>query len=184
MSSHALGLRLSPVVAAAAVLALAPGPNAAGARAGVPVCAASRLATVYVNTTAGAGSRDGEYGFRNRSAGRCRLRGYPAVQMLKLSGAALSTTDEPAPGAYGIAVTPVTLAPGAVAYFGVHYAASTGYGTLRCPTSAALKLTAPGTAAGLTLHGPGGRIQPYGGSIPHLHCGILHVSALTARRFQ
>jgi hypothetical protein len=173
---------LAAIVGAAVAPALGT-PAAGAARAAAPPCPASQLAAVYVNTTAGLGSRDAEYGFRN--LGRpCALRGFPGVVMLRGSGAALPTTVLHAPGAYGIAVGQVRLGRNAVAYFGVHYAAQTGYDSLTCPTSAALRLTAPGTAAGLVVRGLGGRIQAYGGTIPHLHCGILHVSPVGARRFQ
>jgi hypothetical protein len=157
--------------------------GASPAGAAVPHCSAGQLAAVYVNATAGAGSRDAEYGFRN--LGRpCTLRGFPGVVMLAGSGAALPTTEQHAPGAYGIPVTLVPLGHGAAAYFGVHYASQTGYDGLSCPTSAALRLTPPGTTGGLVVRGRGGTIQPYGGTIPHLHCGIVHVSPVGARRFQ
>jgi hypothetical protein len=104
--------------------------------------------------------------------------------MLTSSGRSLPTTETHAPGAYGIGTRPVALAPSKVGYFGVHYPSATGFGRLRCPTSAALRLSAPGTGVGLVLRGRGGRIQPYGGSIPHLRCGTVRVSAVSARRFQ
>jgi hypothetical protein len=178
----ARGAALAVVAGAAAAGALGP-PPAGAARTAVPPCSASQLAALYVNTTAAAGSRDAEYGFRN--LGRpCTLLGYPSVVMLTGSGAVLSTTERHTPGAYGIAVRRVPVGHNAVAYFGVHFAAQTGYDRLRCPTSAALRLTAPGTAAGVVLRGRGGAIQPFGGTIPHLHCGILDVSPLGARPFQ
>jgi hypothetical protein len=168
-------------VAAGAVAAVAVGASPAGAAGSQ--CSAGQLAAVYVDATAGAGSRDAEYGFRN--LGRpCTLSGFPGVVMLAGSGAVLPTTEQHAPGAYGIAVRQVPLGRGAVAYFGVHYASQTGYDGLRCPTSAALRLTAPGTTAAPVVRGRGGMIQPYGGTIPHLRCGIVHVSPVGARRFQ
>ena len=179
--SGPVGVAATLAAAAGAAAALALGASPAGAAA--PPCSAGQLAAVYVNGTAGAGSRDAEYGFRNR--GRpCTLRGFPGVVMLATSGAALPTTEQRAPGAYGIAVGLVPLGHGAVAYFGVHYASQTGYDGLRCPTSVALRLTPPGATAALVVRGGGGIIQPYGGTIPHLRCGIVHVSPVGARRFQ
>lgn len=138
-----------------------------------------------MSTTGAMGSRDAEYGFKNLSTHPCELTGYPRVRMLTKSGGALSTTEQHAPGALGITTTQVTLGHNAVAYFDIHYASSTGYANLKCPPSAALKLTAPGDTTGLLLHGSAGRIQPYGGgSTLHLHCGIVHVTAVTAKRFQ
>jgi len=148
-------------------------------------CTAGELRVVYVNTTGAAGSRDAEYGFTNTGTASCTLRGYPTVQMLTSSGAKLSTTlSHAAAGAMGIPLKTVPLAHRAAAYFDVHYASQTGFGTLKCPTSAALRLTAPGQMAGTVLHGAGGEIQPYGGSIPHLHCGIVAVTPITGKRFQ
>lgn len=181
-----LGAR-SPLLLAAACLGasvlLAPASAPAGA-ARVPACAAAALSPVYVNTSAGAGSRDGEYGFENHGRSACALRGYPTVQLRASSGAALPTSENHAEGAYGITVKEVDLARGKVAYFGIHYAAQTGYGTLHCPTSSALALTPPGLTAALVVRGSGGQLQPYGGSTVHLHCGVLDVSALSAKRFQ
>ena len=137
-----------------------------------------------MNSTGAAGSTDGEYGFRNRSAHACALAGYPAVRMLRTSGASLSTTELHAPGAWGITVKPVVLAHGEIAYFGIHFADATGYGRLHCPVSGALELRAPGDGDRLLLRGRGGRIQPFGGTTVHLHCGVVHVSAVTAKRFQ
>lgn len=176
--------RLALLVAwmAAASLVVLAGAQVASAR--VPACAASALSPVYLNTTAGAGSRDAEYGFENRGPGACALSGYPNVRLQTGSGAPLATTEHHAVGAYGITVKPVELAHGAVAYFGIHYAAQTGYGSLRCPTSSALALTPPGLDHAYLLHGTGGELQAYGGSTVHLECGLLFVSALAAKRFQ
>jgi hypothetical protein len=169
---------------AAGALAVALTGAAAKASATTPLCSAHQLSAVYVDASGAAGSVDVEYGFENTSTHRCEISGYPGVQMLKASGQKLATDEQLATGAYGITVKPVLLAHKAVAYFGVHYAAQTGYGNLKCPTSVAVKLSPPGTSVGLLLHGQGGKIQAYGGSIPHLQCGILHVSALSAKRFQ
>ncbi len=171
------------VVAAAVTLAVVLATSARGGGS-VAFCSAGQLAPVYVNSTGAAGSIDGQYGFRNRGSQRCELTGFPRVQMLKASGRPLSTTERLATGAYGIMVKPVFIAPAAVAYFGIHYASATGYGRRTCPTSAALTLTPPGGTIGLVLHGKGARIQPFGGTIPRLRCGIVDVSALTAKRFQ
>lgn len=176
-------MALGCVVLLGAVLALAVG-AAHGATRSTPGCAASELTPVFVDSSGAAGSIDVEYGFKNRSTQRCELQGYPTLRMLKASGGSLATTVLHAHGSWGITVKPVVVAPGSVAYFGIHFAAATGYGRLHCPTSAALRLTAPGTTTGLVLRGRSGRIQPYGGTTEHLHCGIVHVSAVTAKRFQ
>jgi hypothetical protein len=104
--------------------------------------------------------------------------------MLTKSGKNLSTTDEKAPGAFSIEEKAVVLAPGKTAYFGVLYADQTGYAKLTCPTSAALKFTPPQDTRTVTLHGSHAQIAPYGGSTGHTHCGIVRVTAVTAKRFQ
>lgn len=180
-----LGVAVSAAVLAGVGSAVAVAGRATKVGVSVPLCAASQLSPVYVLSTGAAGSVDGEYGFENRSSGRCRLIGYPRVRMLIRSGAALSTTERhAAPGAFGIRAKPVSLGHGSVAYFDIHYAAATGFGNLTCPTSAALDLAAPGDRTGLVLRGAGGRIRPFGGTTVHLHCGIVHVTPVTAKRFQ
>jgi hypothetical protein len=125
-----------------------------------------------------------EFGFTNHSAKTCSLYGYPGVQMLMKSGKNLSTTDEKASGAFGIQEKTVVLASGKTAYFGVLYADQTGYAKLTCPTSAALQFTPPQDTAKVTVYGSPTQIAPYGGSTEHLHCGIVRVTAVTAKRFQ
>ena len=152
--------------------------------ANVPRCAAASL-LVWVGPTQGAaGSVATEFGFTNHSAGTCSLYGYPLVQMLNKSGQNLSTSDQKAPGAFGILEKTVVLAPGKTAYFGVVYASQTGYANLTCPTSAALKFTLPQGTGTLLLLGAHAQITPYGGTTQHLTCGIVHVTPVTAKRFQ
>ncbi|MGA2805745.1 MAG: DUF4232 domain-containing protein [Acidimicrobiales bacterium] len=150
----------------------------------VPRCTTASL-LVWVGPTQGAaGSVAAEFGFTNHSSGTCSLYGYPLVQMLNKSGKDLSTSDQRAPGAFSIKERTVLLAPGKTAYFGVVYASQTGYANLICPSSAALRFTLPQSTGTLTLHGAHARITPYGGSTEHLQCGIVHVTPVTATRFQ
>jgi len=161
------------------------GPVAAQTRsASVPRCAPAALRVWSGPSTGAAGSRAAEFGFTNHSASTCFLHGYPRVQMLKKSGKNLSTSDQKAPGAFGIQAKTVVLAPGKTAYFGVVYASQTGYVNLTCPTSAALKFTPPQDTGTVTLRGSPAQIAPYGGTTQHLDCGIVHVTAVTAKRFQ
>jgi hypothetical protein len=134
-------------------------------------------------TSAAAGSRFDEFGFTNHG-GTCSLYGYPVVQMLKSSGTNLATYDESAPGAFSIREKAVFLTRGETAYFGVVYASQTGYANLSCPTSAALRFTPPQAVGTLTLEGAHAQITPYGGTIEHLKCGIVHITPVTAKRFQ
>lgn len=174
------------VVALVSVAALAvAGAAAGGASTATAHCAPGSLSAVFVNASGAAGSVIAEYGFRNDGSSACRLEGFPTVQMLKSSGAKLSTTEQhAAPGALGITEKTVVLKPKAVAYFGVDYPAQTGFGNLHCPTSASLRLTAPGASDSLVLHGRGANINAYGGSEVALHCGILRVTPVSADKFQ
>jgi hypothetical protein len=104
--------------------------------------------------------------------------------MLKKSGANLSTSEAKAQGSFKIQDKTVVLVPGKTSYFGVVYASQTGYANLTCPTSAALKFTPPQDAGSITLHGSHAQIKSYGGTTEHLKCGIIHVTPVTAMRFQ
>jgi hypothetical protein len=121
-----------------------------------------------------------EYGFLNVGRQTCVMRGFPAVTMLDNSGRRMPTiVRRIRPGATGYGtVTLVTLRKGERAWFIVFYADETGYGFDRCPTSARLRLTPPGDAHGVVLRGAHGRITPYGGTVHHLHCGIVNVGPL------
>ena len=174
-----------PSLAGALLLVAGVVASAAFGRAPATVCSPGQLRAVYVNSTRAMGTIAGEYGFENVTARRCGLRGYPRVQMLTRSGSVLATRYEhEAPGAFGIGSTKVVLAGHGIAYFAIVYASETGFGRLRCPTSAALKLTPPGLSVGLVLTGKGGQITPYGGSTVHLECGTVRVSLVAAKRFQ
>jgi hypothetical protein len=163
----------------------APGATRAAA-AGTARCTTSALQMWSGRWTVAAGTVAAEYGFTNRSSHACSLDGYPRVQLLKMSGANLPTSDEHAsPGAFGISQKTVVLAPGKTAYFGVVFHDQTGYGTLTCPSSAAVQFTPPQDASTLTLHGSRAKIAAYGGATQHqLHCGIVRLTPVTARRFQ
>lgn len=151
----------------------------------VPMCTTGQLALSYVNATGAAGSVARQYGLRNRSARRCRLSGYPKLQLLGATGRPLRTIEgHAAPGAFGITPRVMTVRPGAMAYFAVRYASATGYGGLACPIASALRVTPPGATVALVLRGPGARVRAYGGTTEHLRCGMLTVSAVTAHRFQ
>ncbi|MGH9073446.1 MAG: hypothetical protein ACRDZQ_04905, partial [Acidimicrobiales bacterium] len=65
-------------------------------------------------------------------------------------------------------------------WFAIEYATQTGYGSLQCPRSAALAVTPPNDFQHLVVSGPGGRLQPYGGTIQALHCGEITTSPVLA----
>jgi len=76
----------------------------------------------------------------------------------------------------------VVVAPGARAYFVIHYSDGAAFqgqpGYRVCPTSAELLLTPPGRTRSVTLSGKGGENTPYGRR-PGA-CGLVFVSAITA----
>ncbi len=183
MATIACAVALVPAMGLAVAVSPASAARVA-ARKSVPRCATASLRVWVGRTTGAAGSRAAEFGFTNDSNGTCSLYGYPRVQMLTKSGKNLSTTDEKASGAFGIQEKTVGLAPGKTAYFGVLYPSETGYANLTCPTSATLKFTPPQNTATIVLHGSPAHIAPYGGTTEHLHCGIVRVTAVTAKRFQ
>ena len=160
------------------------GPANSAAPGAAARCTPASLLVWAGPTQGAAGSVAAEFGFTNHAAGTCSLVGYPLVQMLNTSGKRLSTSDLRAPGAFNIKEETVLLPPGKTAYFGVVYASQTGYANLICPTAAALTFTLARNAGTLTLRGAHARITPYGGSTERLHCGIVHVTAVTAIRFQ
>jgi hypothetical protein len=179
----ACGLALVPAMGLVAAVSPA---SAARVRspASVPRCVRSALAVWSGRSTGAAGTIAAEFGFMNHSAKTCSLYGYPHVQLLTKTGKNLSTTEQTAPGAFSIKEKTVVLAPNETAYFGVLYADESGYPNLTCPTSAALKFTPPQTTRTVTLYGSHARIAPYGGSTEHLHCGVVRITAVTAKRFQ
>jgi hypothetical protein len=101
------------------------------------------------------------------------------------SGHPIPTTYQHTPAGFaGIPQHVVTLATGKRAFFGVFYADQTGYDNLSCPTSSRLRFRATITSPPLILTGAGARIRPYGGTITHLHCGIVQLTPVTGTKFQ
>jgi hypothetical protein len=145
--------------------------------------AASRClsAKLHVRLTVGvaAGSIGDTVTFTNASATTCTLRGYPGVQMLTANGRRLVThlhrgasVTVPA-----VPVRTVILASGREASFYLGYADETGYELLKCRTSAGVDITPPNATKPITVPW---HLQPYGGTIEHLRCGIITVSPVFA----
>jgi hypothetical protein len=157
----------------ATIAALAP----AAARAGGAVhrCYTTQLVAKPGPANAAAGSIGQTVSLRNTSASACTMSGYPGMLMLSASGHPLATEVH-----RGASVTVrsrpvrvVTLAPGHSALFDIGYGDATGFANARCPTSARVEITPPNDFAHLTISW---RLQPYGGSIRHLVCGLINVS--------
>jgi hypothetical protein len=163
----------------AASLVLAP----TGEASGVPKCAASHLKAWAGGQSGTAGGNVAEFAFVNKGASACSLIGYPKLQMLSSAGAQISTTDHSGAGA-GTVSPPrklVVIKPGKRAYFFVSYYVYTGTGSATCPTAAELALTPPGSSTAVTLSGSGAAIQPFAGSDTSVGCGVVYVTALSAK---
>lgn len=83
-------------------------------------CQTSTVRLGLVDTRAAAGHGLAIFEVRNTSARPCRASGYPEVELLDASGQVLAQ-GQPRPGSIvgGNPPSPVTIAAGAVAYFGV-----------------------------------------------------------------
>lgn len=173
-------LGASLLAASIAAPAALTAPVAGAAQA--PNCTLSQL-KVQAGTSSGAlGSILSEFSFVNTSSQTCSLSGYPKLQMLGGPGAQIPTSDSHAAHGFdGVSNKPVTLAKGQHAWFGVEYPDETGYGNLKCPRSTELSFTPPNVSGSLTLTGKGAQIEPYGGSIPHLHCGDVMITPVSAK---
>jgi hypothetical protein len=164
----------------------APATTAAGtpattiAAAAAPGCLATQLAVQVGPATGAAGSVGYTNDFKNISSTTCTLYGYPGLQMLTANSQPIPT-DVIRGTSVTVPYVPeklVTLVPGARADFDMGFAASTGYGNAKCPTSTRVEFTAPNDFQSLTV---ALAIQPYGGAtIAQLHCGEIHVSPVYA----
>ena len=139
-------------------------------------CSPAQLKVVLGRTDAAMGHLNQVVRFVNIGPVTCALRGYPRLQMLSRSGAAIATHDHDGTN-YTVPILPikvVTLAFGKSATFQVGYAAATGYGSAVCPTSARIRVFPPASQRPIVVVW---RLQPYGGpTIAKLHCGDLTLS--------
>jgi hypothetical protein len=134
-------------------------------------CRSADLVAHMTSVQGAAGSVIRTYTLTNTGTNTCTLVGYPGLQMLTSSGAKLTTTVVRTPDT----VTTAKLAHDVSVEFSMKYAAQTGYGSLSCPTSTSLEITPPNDYHYLTVTGPAGKLQPYGGTTQDLQCGIIDV---------
>jgi Domain of unknown function (DUF4232) len=164
---------------AAVLLGVASTPAAAA----VPKCTAAHLKPWAGGQTGTAGGNIAEFGFVNKGVRVCSLKGFPKLQMLDAAGQPIATTDTPNKGAGAPDYPPklVVLPPRKRAYFLVNYPVFTGTGSTSCPTATKLALTPPGSSSALVLGGSGAAIQPFAGNDTSLGCGLVYVSAVSAK---
>jgi hypothetical protein len=117
--------------------------------------------------------------FKNVSTTSCTMKGYPNLQMLDAAGNRI-TTHLNKGTSYTVQAMPeelITLLPGGEAMFDLGYSDSTGYENLKCPTSVQQEITPPGSYKPIIVNWS---MDPYGGSVPNLHCGEVTVSPVYA----
>lgn len=159
---------------------VAPSENAAISPVVLPNCILSQLSIIDGRDGVALGNIgvDG-IAFKNVSETACQLYGYPNLQMLDAAGNRI-TTHLNKGTSYTVQAMPeelITLLPGGEAMFDLGYSDSTGYGNLKCPTSVQQEIMPPGSDKPIIVKW---NMDPYGGSIPKLHCGEVTVSPVYA----
>jgi hypothetical protein len=117
-------------------------------------CTVPHYALSLLGTASTASGIEVTLGFRNTSLSTCTLSGFPAVELVKRSGAEISTTTVQS------GTLPATDFPSALvslghedtAYFNLIYA-DTGAKAAACPTAWAIQATAPTTSTRLRVSG-------------------------------
>ena len=155
--------------------------NARGVAGGVLVCTAHQLSVRYIRTGVAMGTASTQFAFVNTGR-RCRMRGFPKVQMLTATGANLPTTQKEIDTSVALRPKTVRLAKGGRAYFAIFYPDGTGMTGVSCPESTALRITPPEQRSSIVLRGGHGQIRAYGGNITHPHCGELRLTVVSAHR--
>jgi hypothetical protein len=145
--------------------------------AGPQRCHSNQLRARLGQSSGAAGSLRLSATFTNTSKSSCSLEGYPGMQMLNRAGKPIATSVQRGLSGVSTRVRIVSLAPGTAARFYMGFADATGYGNRKCPTSARVRVTAPNDFSSLTVDW---HLQPYGGTIQHLRCGLISVSPVTA----
>jgi hypothetical protein len=142
-------------------------------------CLLSELSVKPGQGGAAAGSIGQVVHFTNVSHATCTLDGYPGLQMLGAAGKPIATEVHRGSSVtvQALPVRLVNLLPGRVASFNLGYSDGTGFGNEKCPTSTRVEITPPNDYSHFTI---AWALQPYGGDIPHLECGLITVSPVFA----
>jgi hypothetical protein len=113
--------------------------------AGTTRCATSTLIASVVGGSGAAGTIETTLGLKSTGSAPCVLGGYPGLQLLSSSGAALPTKVIRG-GHYtftSMAPTTVTLTTGQSVYFNIGYSDVPVDNETSCPTSSSLEVTPP-----------------------------------------
>jgi len=160
-------------------------PGVASAQMAPPVqipagaCRTNQLAVSSVGSDGAAGTILDILQLTNVSGTTCVLNGYVTVQMLDASNAPMTTNNVNSGGFWAgyPGPSPVSLAPGAAAPFGLFWSDVPTGAETTCPTSMSQLITPPGQTTALTLTGVTmapcnsgtiniGPIRPPGSAIP------------------
>lgn len=139
-------------------------------------CRSANLVAHMVSVEGAAGSTIRTYTLVNTGTNTCTLYGYPGLQLLGTGGTKLTTRVVRTPATE----KSVKLAHDAKVAFMMQFANATGYGNESCPTSSSLEITPPNDYHYLTLTGPAGTIQAFGGTVQDLKCGTIEVQPVAA----
>jgi hypothetical protein len=180
-SGRRLGLSVAVALFSVAAAAQARGPSRILSQLDGKRCFSSQLSVRRGREGAAAGHIGFEVSFKNISTATCTLYGYPGMQMLNANGKRLATLVHRGI-AYTVPAVPermVIVSPGGEASFDLGYDDGPGYGFERkCPTSARVEITPPNAYKPISVPW---HIQPYGGgSVTHVRCGAITVSAVFA----
>jgi hypothetical protein len=122
-------------------------------------CTGAQLSLKRVSDDAGAGQRGVLFAFTNTSSAPCTLSGYPGFVLLNRAGLPLRGAHV---GHDAGPAQVVKLSPGGKAWFEITYSACGVGGTGRCPVSAKVRITAPGTRRAFVLRE---QLDPYRGRV-------------------
>jgi hypothetical protein len=113
--------------------------------AGTTTCAPTNLSGSVVGSSGAAGTIEITVALKSTATTPCTLAGYPGLQLLSSTGAALPTNVE-RKGNYSftaMAPTTVTVPSGQTAYFNVGYSDVPTANETSCPTASMLEVTPP-----------------------------------------
>jgi hypothetical protein len=128
--------------------------------AGPEECRAAQLALSYLGGQGATGHGELGFALRNTTHSSCRTGGYPGIQFLDRSGAALPTTPTHTTSDFfgTLPLAPVTAAPGTSFSFrlGVSHGGGSDAG---CTTAYGLQVIAPNDTATLRVDIPDGAYE-------------------------